>query len=149
VTRHLVPVLPVAVYGTLRVGQPNADLWDGKAVASTGWAIRGYRLVGAGRGFPYAVPADEDEKIVVDLLALYTADAVATLARLDRLEGVPHHYDRVLAAAERHPRDGRYDLATVWLYVPVHAEVGRWGDPIPSGDWVAHVGRDLDGLAWR
>jgi gamma-glutamylcyclotransferase (GGCT)/AIG2-like uncharacterized protein YtfP len=149
VTRPLVPILPVAVYGTLRVGQPNAGLWRGRAWASTGWAVRGYRLVGAGRGFPYAIPADEDDMIVVDLLTL---DGLDVLARLDRLEGVDHgHYDRVLAAAERRPRDGCYELATVWLYVPAdHRTAALWAaEPVPGNDWVAHVARDLDDAPWR
>ena len=125
--------LPFAVYGTLRVGQPNAARWAELAGASCGWRLDGYRLVGAGRGFPYVIP-DPTAVTVVDLIVPDPDHAATVLRRLDELEGVPFHYERHTCVVTR-----GHDLRVAWLYVP--AEPERYADltDVADGDWCAHA----------
>lgn len=123
----------VAVYGTLRLGEGNWAwaLRDTATHLGRG-AVAGFRLHGAGLGFPYAVPTDDTSgAIVVDV---FTVDP-DTMAQLDRLEGFPSHYLRT-------PTPYRLDdgtTGTAWLYHPADADRFPADDPriISSGDWLA------------
>lgn len=120
-----------AVYGTLRPGEANADLWAGLADSVGTATVSGFRLVTNG-GFPYALPADRHDSIVVDVLAPLDPAAAHILGRrLDRLEGVPYHYRRhtVAVAIDGPPFD-------VVLYVPTHPSDYADLPPVPGGDWV-------------
>ncbi len=110
----------LAVYGTLRLGQPNWRrlLWAARHLGTH--RLDGFRLYDGG-AFPYAVPS-EKSGIVVDLFAV---DA-QTLAACDGLEGHPDHYRRrpVVVAGQ-----------SAWLYGVDEAP----GLPsIAHGDWLRH-----------
>ena len=92
--------LPIFCYGTLRPDGGNDCLWNQRGHArhdGTAVAI-GYKLVARQRAwFPYLVPAMTAQTrgtLIVPDPDCY--DDV--LACLDRLEGVPHHYLRVVVA---------------------------------------------------
>lgn len=126
--------LPVAVYGTLRPGYGNDRLWQGRAECHhDGEAtIEGYRLVG--RGFPYAIPA-EHERIVVGLVQPEPDEYERVLAMMDRLEGVPRHYRRVLEVATT--PEG---IRACWLYVPAEPRWHEDNEPVPGNDWANVAG---------
>jgi gamma-glutamylcyclotransferase (GGCT)/AIG2-like uncharacterized protein YtfP len=123
-------LFPYAVYGTLRVGQPNSDLWDGAArYGGTGY-VRRYRLLSNG-WFPYAVPADLSRRIVVDVLWPVASEADSLRERLDRLEGYPHLYDRLLVDVEL--ETGKL-LCVMYRPVDVVDVIART-PALPTGDW--------------
>lgn len=130
----------VAVYGTLRPGDSNFD-WCLRrpAVHVVGrGSVTGHRLVGAGRGFPYAVASgDPADEIVVDVVTVDADAWPGVLADLDRLEGYPVHYLRrpVPVALD----DG--DDLIAWLYYVPDDDSAAGLPPIPSGDWFADDAR--------
>lgn len=123
---------PYFVYGTLRPRCGNSTWWrecggvplfDGDAVAY------GFKLIA--RAIPYAVMTGYDEDRVVGTLILPPddlEDQVTIRFGLDRLEGHPHHYERIEA-----------DIVTplgecvAWIYSPTkHKPSGTW---VRSGDY--------------
>jgi gamma-glutamylcyclotransferase (GGCT)/AIG2-like uncharacterized protein YtfP len=124
---------PYAVYGTLRSGMGNDGLWRGLAEPISAGVVRGFRLV-SNESFPYALPAGADSEIVVEVIQPYEQYAEIVRRNLDRLEGYPSFYDRILVDVEN---DRGH--ATCWLYTPVDPE--RYEDlrPVHSNDWRAHV----------
>jgi gamma-glutamylcyclotransferase (GGCT)/AIG2-like uncharacterized protein YtfP len=110
----------LAVYGTLRAGQPN---WQHLLASSPHLGsdeIAGFGLLTNGR-YPYAV-ADPEGRIVVDL---FEVDA-ATLKLCDHLEKHPEHYRRIRVSTRRG--------TDAWLYA-IEPERAI-GIPIPDGDWL-------------
>ena len=75
----------VAVYGTLRRGQHNHAVLGASCFVGLAKTAPRYTLFDLGVGFPGMVEGGESSVVV----ELYEVDA-ATLARLDRLEGVDH-----------------------------------------------------------
>jgi len=79
----------VAVYGSLRRGQKlnhcldTADYFDNRI-------LDGFAMIPSGTFFPY-VFRHPDHQIVVEL---YNADRLV-MEYLDRVEGVPNHYQRI------------------------------------------------------
>lgn len=124
-------VTPYAVYGTLRPKCGNDWLWKDMAVCIGSTTVDGYRLVTNG-SFPYAIPA-EGQQIVVDLIAPSVEHAAVLRTRLDRLEGYPDHYDRVLVQVT-------FDDAqiNVWLYTPNDPYYIEDAVPVPGNDWLAN-----------
>lgn len=117
----------VFVYGTLRQGQSNAYLLSQHGV--TRWipaSLSGYHLLNAGASWPYCRPNANAEGPVVGEMVEVTSDA---LADLDRLEGVPHHYERHSVSILL----GGTLLVPAWVYV---AARDIQGEPIPGNDWV-------------
>lgn len=110
----------LAVYGTLRLGQPNWRRLLGAAHHLGTHGLDGFRLYDGG-SFPYAVPS-AGSRIVVDLFAI---DA-AMLKACDWLEGHPDHYRqrRVVVAGQG-----------AWLYC---VEEAAGLPPIAHGDWLRH-----------
>ena len=79
----------VMVYGTLRQGQPNHPLLEGAELLGEATTRPEFRMLSNG-WFPYVQRAEQGYPIHGEV---YAVDAT-TLACLDRLEGVPHHYQR-------------------------------------------------------
>ena len=131
---------PVFVYGTLRPGCGNDRLWRKWATAAhDGDAyVHGYRLVHNG-AFPYAV-TDEESVTVGCLVYPLPAFEQDLMARLDALEGVPHHYDRVKVDV-----DVPGATVTAWMYAPpLDRHITRLPS-VPGNDW----GRILTGGTTR
>lgn len=115
-------VTRLAVYGTLRLGQPNWGrlLWASRHLGTHD--LDGFRLYDGG-AFPYAVPF-MGSRIVVDLFAVDEQ----TLKHCDWLEGHPDHYQRRRVAVAGQD---------AWLYCVDEAP----GLPvIVHGDWLLHGG---------
>ncbi|WP_053851251.1 gamma-glutamylcyclotransferase family protein [Streptomyces sp. NRRL B-24085] len=131
--------LPFFVYGTLRPGEVNHDLFlRGRVRCEEPGRLTG-ALLYDGPGYPYAV--EESQGAVAGELVTPRADAYAELlAVLDELEeytpGNPHNlYERVAREVTR-TADGTPVRA--WVYVaapPVAARLRARGKLIASGDW--------------
>ncbi|MFJ2604914.1 gamma-glutamylcyclotransferase family protein [Streptomyces sp. NPDC087425] len=133
------PSLPFFVYGTLRPGESNHDVFlRGRTSAE-----EPARLVGAvlydGPGYPYAVEARQGV-IQGELMTPRPTEHEALLAALDHLEvftpGDPANlYERVQREVIR-DTDGELIRAWVYLAAPRVAQRLRTrGKLIESGDW--------------
>ena len=112
----------IAAYGTLRSGERN-ERFCRNAISRRSATISG-TLYDTGWGFPAFVPAGKT-KVTVELIEIPIRD----WADVDRLEGYPRLYDRMLVPATL--ADG--STVEAWVYVmntiPAQAKV------IASGDW--------------
>ena len=112
----------IIAYGTLMTGEPNHRFCR-NAVAIQPCTITG-TLYDTGWGFPAFVPG-ETGTVRAELIEIPVADWPA----MDRLEGYPRLYDRMLVPSTL--EDG--STVEAWVYVmnrlPPQAKV------IPSGDW--------------
>lgn len=115
----------VFVYGSLKRGQPNHH-WLAGAVGLGDARLERVQLFDLGP-FPMAVAhPDATPGCCAPLQGeLYQVDG-ATLAQLDRLEGVPRLYQRHWLGLS----DGR----SAWVYLGRPVQV-RHGVPIASGHW--------------
>lgn len=104
----------VFVYGSLKRGGSNHHLLAGASFEGEA-AVEGLEMWDTGRGFPACAPGDGTVEGEV-----YRVDE-ATLAAVDRLEGVPDFY-------ERRERDG------MWVYVWSDDPEPGW-EPVPGGEW--------------
>ncbi|MCB5164835.1 gamma-glutamylcyclotransferase [Streptomyces bambusae] len=139
-TRPSAPELPFFVYGTLRPGEVNHDLFlRGRTTAEVPARLPGAALYD-GPGYPYAVARDGSE-IVGELVTPAAGRYPELLAELDRLE--EYHgpdrpgnvYDRV--ACRVRLTDGTGADAWVYLAAPtLAARLTASGTPIPTGDWL-------------
>jgi len=134
--------LPFFVYGTLRPGEPNHDLF----LRGRTRAEEPARLVGAvlydGPGYPYAVE-EPGGAVSGELVTAHDAAYDELLAVLDRLEectapGDPRNlYERVVREVVR-TADGTAVRAWVYLAAPpVAARLRASGKLIEGGDWRA------------
>lgn len=82
---------PIFVYGTLKRGFWNNRLLEDSTFVGTATTVREFCLLDG--GYPYACRRGKKMRRVVGELWLVDSE---TLARLDCLEGVPHHYQRQL-----------------------------------------------------
>ncbi|AJE40569.1 gamma-glutamylcyclotransferase family protein [Streptomyces nodosus] len=132
--------LPFFVYGTLRPGEHNHDLFLRGRVRSEEPGLLTGAVLYAGPGYPYAVEQGRGTvsgEIVTALPEAYPE----LLADLDRLEeyvpGDPRSlYERV--DREVTTADGR--TVRAWVYVAgpvVAARLRADGRPIEGGDWLA------------
>ncbi|CAL9450653.1 gamma-glutamylcyclotransferase family protein [Streptomyces griseomycini] len=131
--------LPFFVYGTLRPGEANHDLFlRGRTRDEEPGRLRGAVLYD-GPGYPYAV--EEPGGVVSgELVTALPEEYAGLLAELDRLEeyvpGDPRNlYERVAREVVR-AADGTPVRA--WVYVaapPVAARLRTGGKPIGSGEW--------------
>jgi gamma-glutamylcyclotransferase (GGCT)/AIG2-like uncharacterized protein YtfP len=130
----------IAVYGTLRRGEPNAALLSGARDLGVG------RIVGRLHEMPrtderaYAYPAlilDGAGEVIVEL---YELGDPAALAGVDALEAFDPDDDAGSEYVRRliDIRDG--PVATAWIYV-YNGPAQAMGDLIRDGDWVAHRAR--------
>ena len=130
----------IAVYGTLRRGEPNASLLGGARELGAG------RIVGRLHEMPrtaeraYAYPALVLGGVGEVVVELYDLADPAALAVIDALEA----FDPEDVAGSEYVRrlvdvlDG--PVATAWIYV-YNGPPRAMGDRIPDGNWVAHRAR--------
>ncbi|MER7817897.1 gamma-glutamylcyclotransferase family protein [Streptomyces sp. NPDC096153] len=137
--RHREPRLPFFVYGTLRAGEHNHDLFlRGRTSAEEPARLRG-ALLYEGPGYPYAI---EGDGVVTGELVTAAPERYGELiAVLDHLEGYfgPGDPRNLYVRVERrvHTASG---TVPAWVYVaagPVARELRAQGTPIPGGDWSA------------
>ncbi|MEV8591558.1 gamma-glutamylcyclotransferase family protein [Streptomyces sp. NPDC052012] len=131
--------LPFFVYGTLRPGEVNHDLFlRGRTLAEEPGRLPGAVLYD-GPGYPYAV--EEPGGVVSgELITAREEEYTALLAELDRLEdyapGDPRNlYERVEREVLR-TADGT--AVRAWVYVAAPAVAARLrgrGKPVEGGDW--------------
>ena len=136
----------VFVYGTLRPGQPNYSLAAPGVAACVSAHGHGLRLYAAShRGYPYAAAGHPDDVVVGTLLVLRRGRHLATVQRLDHLEGFdpdhPHrgHYQRRRRTfvTDQASWAGPAGTATdAWIYLAGPKTPLRSLHAIPSGDWV-------------
>ncbi|MEV0171361.1 gamma-glutamylcyclotransferase family protein [Streptomyces sp. NPDC050803] len=133
--------LPFFVYGTLRPGEPNHDLFlRGRTLREEPARLAG-ALLYDGPGYPYVVEEPGPE-VRGELVTARPEEYAELLAVLDRLEeyapGDPRNlYERVAREVTR-TDDGTSVRA--WVYVaapPVAARLRARGRVIGSGDWTA------------
>jgi gamma-glutamylcyclotransferase (GGCT)/AIG2-like uncharacterized protein YtfP len=132
--------LPFFVYGTLRPGEPNHDLFlRGRTDSEERARLHGAALYD-GPGYPYAVEAPG--AVIVGELVTARPEAYPQLLRdLDRLEdyapGDPSNlYERVERRVTR-DTDGTAVRAWVYLAAPsVTARLRTHGKLIEGGDWI-------------
>ncbi|MFF9772329.1 gamma-glutamylcyclotransferase family protein [Streptomyces sp. NPDC013978] len=141
-------MLPFFVYGTLRPGEPNHDLFlRGRTVAEEPARMRGMALYD-GPGYPYAVESLGDGagegrggavEVSGEIVTAAPEDYAELLRTLDRLEeyapGDPANlYERVERPAIL--ADGTAVRAWVYVAAPtVAAGLRARGKLIESGDW--------------
>ena len=111
--------MKVFVYGTLRRGQTAHHLLAGARFIGTAWTERKYTLLDMGT-YPALVSGGE----TAVLGEIYEIDAGA-LAELDRYEGAPDLYQRVLTTIGAHE---------VFVYL-LCAEHGSNRPKLRHGDW--------------
>ncbi|MFJ9803176.1 gamma-glutamylcyclotransferase family protein [Streptomyces wuyuanensis] len=137
--RHREPPLPFFVYGTLRAGEHNHDLFlRGRTAAEEPARLRG-ALLYEGPGYPYAI--DGDGVVTGELVTAAPDQYGELVAVLDRLEEYfgPGDPRNLYVRVERrvHTASG---TVPAWVYVaagPVARELRANGTPIPGGDWSA------------
>ncbi|WP_432080724.1 gamma-glutamylcyclotransferase family protein [Streptomyces sp. WAC 04229] len=131
--------LPFFVYGTLRPGGVNHDLFlRGRTRAEEPARLHG-ALLYPGPGYPYAVEATEGS-VRGEVVTARPEEYEGLLAELDRLEeyvpGDPRNlYDRV---ARTVVRDADGTTLRAWVYVAAPAVAVRLratGRPIADGNW--------------
>jgi gamma-glutamylcyclotransferase (GGCT)/AIG2-like uncharacterized protein YtfP len=136
--------LPFFVYGTLRAGERNHDLFlRGRIVGEEPARLDGAVLY-EGPGYPYAVEvAGADAVVVGELVTPVTGEYRELLATLDELEECvtpddPHNlYERAVREVLR--ADSTPARAWVYFAAPrVARELGLRGRRIPGGNWLGH-----------
>ncbi|MCX4693467.1 gamma-glutamylcyclotransferase family protein [Streptomyces sp. NBC_01408] len=132
--------LPFFVYGTLRPGEVNHDLFLRGRTASEEPGLLPDAALYDGPGYPYAVHRP-GPGIVGELITAAPDAYGELLVALDRLEeyegpGRPGNiYDRMAREVLR--PDGSSVLAWVYLASPLLArELRTSGAEIPGGDWL-------------
>ncbi|MCD7439748.1 gamma-glutamylcyclotransferase [Streptomyces lincolnensis] len=136
------PRLPFFVYGTLRPGEVNHDLFLRGRTLSELPARLPDAMLYDGPGYPYAV---EQPGAVVhgDLVTALPETYTELLAALDRLEeytpGDTHNlYERVERKVTLLP-NGHRTPAWVYLAAPtLTIHLRTHGTPIAGGDWQSH-----------
>ncbi|MGW2044605.1 gamma-glutamylcyclotransferase family protein [Streptomyces sp. NPDC001858] len=151
------PELPFFVYGTLRPGEVNHDLFlRGRTLREEPARLAGAVLYD-GPGYPYAVeePRERGAAVAGELVTARPEAYARLLADLDRLEeyapGDPHNlYERVerevvcevvcgVADGEASPPGGPTHSVRAWVYVAapaVAAALRARGKLIKGGDWL-------------
>ena len=114
----------IAAYGTLRSGERN-ERFCRNAISCRSATISG-TLYDTGWGFPAFVPKGKTN-VTVELIEIPIRD----WADVDRLEGYPRLYDRILT--DFCLPDG--STVQAWIYTMNH--LPEQAKVIPSGDWKA------------
>ncbi|MFH8391061.1 gamma-glutamylcyclotransferase family protein [Streptomyces sp. NPDC018036] len=144
--------LPFFVYGTLRPGGHNHDLFlRGRTRSEEPGRMRGLVLY-EGPGYPYAVDGPGGT-VCGEIVTARPGAYRELLAELDALEeyvpGDPRSlYERVARDAVR--SDG-VTVVRTWVYVAAPAVAARLrshGTPIEDGDWRGSARRAREGSGW-
>ncbi|MFE9770716.1 gamma-glutamylcyclotransferase family protein [Streptomyces sp. NPDC005931] len=131
--------LPFFVYGTLRPGEANHDLFlRGRTLSEEPARLPGAVLYD-GPGYPYAVE-EPGGSVGGELVTARPQEYTGLLAELDRLEGYApgasrNLYERVARDVVR-TADGT--AVRAWVYVAASAVAARLrvrGKPIERGEW--------------
>ncbi|WP_149552983.1 gamma-glutamylcyclotransferase family protein [Streptomyces marokkonensis] len=132
-------ILPFFVYGTLRPGERNHDLFlRGRTLREEPGRLRDATLY-EGPGYPYAVE-EPGGAVSGELVTALPEAYPGLLAELDRLEeyvpGGPRNlYERV---AREVLRDADGTAVRAWVYVAAPAVAARLrarGKPVEGGEW--------------
>lgn len=119
----------VAVYGSLRQGMGNHGLLVGVDAAWVGTQrVAGFDMVSLG-GYP-AVCVGEGT-ILIEVYDITMRHDLA-MARLDRLEGYPTFYNRMLIPTAH---------GDAWIYF-MGPEAIKGRREVPDGDWVEYYGKE-------
>ncbi|MFF7276498.1 gamma-glutamylcyclotransferase family protein [Streptomyces griseorubiginosus] len=133
--------LPFFVYGTLRPGEVNHDLFLRGRVRSEAPGRLPDALLYDGPGYPYAVAEPDGGPVFGELVTADPEDYDELLAALDELEeftpGDPRNlYERVAHEVVR-AADGTAVRAWVYMAAPsVAVRLRAHGKLIESGDWL-------------
>ncbi|MFG2726547.1 gamma-glutamylcyclotransferase family protein [Streptomyces canus] len=134
--------LPFFVYGTLRPGEANHDLFlRGRIRAEEPGRLTG-ALLYDGPGYPYAVEEPDGGPVFGELVTARPEEYDELLAALDELEeyapGDPRNlYERVAREVTR-TADGTAVRAWVYVAAPsVTVRLRTRGKLIESGDWLS------------
>lgn len=120
----------IGVYGTLRKGGHNHHLLHG-AEYILSMHLSGYRMYSCG-GFPVVFKEGKDYKGGIEIEVYRVSDA--ELQAIDRLEGHPEWYQRVVIG-NLSITDTPDDLS---IYI-MGDESYRKNPPVHSGDWIKFV----------
>ncbi|WP_086558693.1 gamma-glutamylcyclotransferase family protein [Streptomyces africanus] len=132
--------LPFFVYGTLRPGEVNHDLFlRGRTRSEVPGHLSGAVLY-EGPGYPYAVEEPGGGVVHGELVTAHPETYAELLAELDRLEDcVPGDPRSLYERVERKVvRDADGAVVRAWVYVAAPAVAARLrtsGRPIAGGDW--------------
>ncbi len=133
--------LPFFVYGTLRLGESNSQLWHDAIALNRPGILRAALMFDLGP-YPMIIETEASEAesapITGELIDVVSKRYTQILCTLDLLEGVdslnPESdttlYRRV--ARDIHLRDGNF--VTAWVYFG-RVEIARRGRFMPHGDW--------------
>ncbi|MER7405755.1 gamma-glutamylcyclotransferase family protein [Streptomyces sp. NPDC000070] len=134
--------LPFFVYGSLRPGEVNHDLFlRGRTRSEVPGRLSGAVLY-EGPGYPYAVEEPGGGLVRGELVTAHPETYAELLAELDRLEDyVPGDPRSLYERVERKVvRDADGAAVRAWVYVAAPAVAARLrarGRPIAGGDWRA------------
>ncbi|HEY9370003.1 gamma-glutamylcyclotransferase family protein [Streptomyces sp.] len=132
--------LPFFVYGTLRPGEVNHDLFLRGRTAAEEPALLTGALLYDGPGYPYAAPGDG--RVAGELVTAAPGAYAELLVVLDRLEDyVGPGHPRNLYERERCEILRQRDGARVPAWVYFAAPAARLGPLIEGGDWLTRPGR--------
>lgn len=136
--------IPVAVYGTLRVGYRNHRLLAGRTASIASGVVDGYELVVD--GLPFARPSTTG-RLVVEVMWLLPDIYDRVLADLDRLEGFdPDAHDNLYTRVEASVTTTDGHDVQAWLYVAgerATRHLKTYVTAVPSGDY-ADVSRPTE-----
>lgn len=137
---------PMFVYGTLRTGNHNHRLLEGRVEQSIIGEVPGAALYTNG-GFPYLI-ADDQATSTGELIYVDQDQLVETMDSLDMLEGTSediiddqNHYNRYLWYVKTKEAEGEESPAEytqAWVYMPPTDDfdyIIKTYPRIPTGDW--------------
>lgn len=118
----------VFVYGTLLEGEYNHRRLEG-ATKQGNTTVVGFQMYSLG-AYPACIRTDISEHEVIGEVWNVTDEI---LKGLDRLEGYPHFYDRVLIDTP---------WGATWMYYMSENKLRYSAELIPSGSWREYLGRE-------
>ncbi|TQK44477.1 gamma-glutamylcyclotransferase (GGCT)/AIG2-like uncharacterized protein YtfP [Streptomyces sp. SLBN-118] len=136
--------LPFFVYGTLRPGEINHDLFLHGRTAAEEPAVLADAVLYEGPGYPYALLEPGGGTVAGEVVTAAPGEYGELLGVLDRLEecvapGHPRNLYERLAREVRLP-DGTAVRAWVYVAAPgVARKLRATGTPIPGGDWTGRL----------
>lgn len=150
--------LPFFVYGTLQSGQGNHHLFGpserigagntyrAKHIESMQYSatVRGFRMFTSG-SYPACYPSDSNaDKVSGQLIWVQPESYDSVLNAVDRLEGHPDFFTRIVVSVEYslvvegkgNAYTNEKHISPAWMY---QGPGKPSGTPVPSGVWTSHV----------